>query len=117
MNAMGIRRIEPELRDWLRGRAAQHGVSVEEVRYLPRAAWQAAPDEKRRDDQARREAVFAQAVKLPPGTPSSATSRALTPPEAVVGASVAPKRVLEGPESVWVRTLPARAARPRRAGL
>lgn len=69
MNAMSIRRIEPELHDWLREQAAQHGVSVEEeVRSLLRAARDAA---KRRDEKARWDAVFAQSVKLPPGTPDS----------------------------------------------
>ena len=69
MNAMSIRRIEPELHDWLREQAMQHGVSVEEeVRSLLRDAAETA---RRRDEQARWEAVFAQSIALPPGTPDS----------------------------------------------
>jgi plasmid stability protein len=72
MNAMSIRRIEPELHDWLREQAMQHGVSVEQdVRSLLRAARDAAETARRRDEQARWEAVFAQSIALPPGTPDS----------------------------------------------
>ena len=61
--------VEPDLHEWLRGQAARHGVSVEEeARSLLRAAAEAA---KRRDEQARWEALFALAVSLPPGTPDS----------------------------------------------
>ncbi len=43
----------------------------EEVRSLLRAARDAAEAAKRRDEQARWEAVFARSIKLPPGTPDS----------------------------------------------
>lgn len=69
---MSIRRIEPELHDWLREQAAQHGVSVEgEVRSLLRAARDATEAAKRRDEQARWEAVFALAVTPGPGPDST----------------------------------------------
>lgn len=72
MNAMSIRRIEPELHDWLREQAAQHGVSVEEeVRSLLRAARDAGQAAKRRDEQARWEALFALSVKPEPGPDST----------------------------------------------
>ena len=72
MSAMSIRRIEPELYEWLREQASRHGVSLEEeVRSLLRAARDAAEAERRREEQARWEAVFAEAVRLPPGTPDS----------------------------------------------
>lgn len=72
MNAMSIRRLEPELHEWLREQAAQHGVSVEEeVRSLLRAARDASEAAKRREEQARWEAVFAQSIKLPPSAPDS----------------------------------------------
>lgn len=72
MNAMSIRRIEPEVHEWLREQAARHGVSTEEeVRSLLRAARDRAEAERLRDEQARWAAIFAQAVTLPPGSPNS----------------------------------------------
>jgi plasmid stability protein len=72
MNAMSIRRIDPDVHAWLREQAALHGVSVEEeVRSLLRAARDAAVAARRRDEQARWDAVFAQAITLPPGAPDS----------------------------------------------
>ena len=69
---MSTRRIEPELHEWLREQAAQHGVSVEEeVRCLLRAARDVAEAAKRRDEQARWETVFALAVKPEPGPDST----------------------------------------------
>lgn len=64
--------VEPDLHDWLREQAAQHGVSVEEeVRSPPHATQDAAEAAKRRDERARWEALFAFAVTLPLGTPDS----------------------------------------------
>ena len=68
---MSIWRLEPDLHDWLREQAALHGVSVEEVRSLLRAARDGAEAARRRDEQARWKAVFAQSIKLPPDTPNS----------------------------------------------
>ena len=72
MNAMSIRRIEPEVHDWLREQAAQHGVSMEEeVRALLRAARDRAEAERWRDEQARWQAIFAKTRRLPPGAPNT----------------------------------------------
>ena len=73
MTAMTVRRIDPDVHSWLREQATQHGVSVEEeVRTLLRAARDAAVAARRREEQARWEAVFAQSITLPPGAPASA---------------------------------------------
>lgn len=72
MNAMSIRRIDPEIREWLRQQAARHGVSMEEeVRAILRRSREAAEAERRREEQARWEDLFAKAVTLPPGSPNS----------------------------------------------
>ncbi len=72
MNAMSIRRIDPDVHEWLREEAARRGASVEEeVRSLLRAARDAAVAAKRRGERERWEAVFAQAITLPPGSPDS----------------------------------------------
>lgn len=72
MSAMSIRRIEPELYEWLRSRAAGHGVSMEEeVRSLLRAARDAEEAERRKDEQARWQALFDLAVKPSPGPDST----------------------------------------------
>ena len=64
--------LEPDLHDWLRERAARHGVSVEEEACsLLRAAHDAAEAEKRRNEQAKWEALFALAVTPSPGAPNS----------------------------------------------
>lgn len=73
MSVMSVRRLDPDVHAWLREQAAEHGVSVEEeVRSLLRAARDAAVAAKRREEQARWDAVFAQAITLPPGAPRSA---------------------------------------------
>ena len=67
---MSIGRIESGLHDWPREQAAQQGVGLDnEVRSLLPAARDVAA--KRRGEQARWEAVFAQSVKPPSGTPGS----------------------------------------------
>ncbi len=72
MNAMSIRRLDPDVHSWLREQAAEHGVSVEEeVRSLLRAARDEAVAAKRREEHARWDAVFAQAITPPPGAPRS----------------------------------------------
>ena len=77
MAAMSIRRIEPELYEWLREQAARHGVSLEEeVRSLLRAARDAAEAERQREEQARWQAVFARAVKPKPGLDGTLIIRA-----------------------------------------
>jgi plasmid stability protein len=72
MNAMSIRRIDPDVHGWLREEAARHGVSVEEeVRSLLRAARDASVAAKRGEEQARWDAAFAQSITLPAGSPNS----------------------------------------------
>ena len=77
MSALSIRRIEPELHAWLQEQAARDGISMEEeARRLLRAARDAAEaiavEAKRRgEEQARWDALFARAVKPPPGAPTS----------------------------------------------
>jgi plasmid stability protein len=72
MNAISIRRIEPELHAWLQEQAARDGVSMEEeVRRLLRAARDAAEQRRREEERARWEALFARAIKPPPGSPDS----------------------------------------------
>ena len=72
MSAISVRRIEPELHAWLHEQAAAHGVSMEEeVRRVLRAAREAAEATRREEEQARWDALFARAVKPPPGAPTS----------------------------------------------
>lgn len=72
MNAISIRRLEPELHAWLQEQAARDGISMEEqARRLLRAARDAAEAKRREEEQARWDALFARAVKPPPGAPSS----------------------------------------------
>lgn len=72
MSALSIRRIEPELHAWLQEQAARDGISMEEeARRLLRAARDAAEAKRREEEQARWDALFARAVKPPPGAPSS----------------------------------------------
>ena len=72
MNAISVRRIEPDLHAWLRDQAASHGVSMEEeVRAILRAAREAAEEGRRATERARWEAIFARAITPPPGTPDS----------------------------------------------
>ena len=72
MSALSIRRIEPELHAWLREQAERDGVSLEEeVRRLLRAARDAAEAKRREEERARLEAIFARAIRPPPGTPES----------------------------------------------
>lgn len=69
---MTVRRIDPDVHSWLREQATQHGVSVEEeVRTLLRAARDAAVAARRREEQARWEALFALSVKPEPGPDST----------------------------------------------
>lgn len=72
MSALSIRRIEPELHAWLQEQAARDGISMEEeARRLLRAARDAAEAKRREEERARWDALFARAVKPPPGSPSS----------------------------------------------
>ncbi len=72
MSAISVRRLEPELHAWLQEQASRHGVSMEEeVRRVLRAAREAAETEEREARKARLEALFAKAIKPPPGTPNS----------------------------------------------
>jgi plasmid stability protein len=72
MNAISIRRIEPELHAWLQEQAARDGVSMEEeVRRLLRAARDAAEQRRREEEQARWDALLSLAYTPPPGAPSS----------------------------------------------
>ena len=72
MNAISIRRIEPELHAWLREQAAAHRVSMEEeVRALLRAARDQAEARRRAEEQAAWQALFAKAITPPPGAPTS----------------------------------------------
>ena len=73
MNAIRLPELDPDLEAWLSRRAATHGVSLaeevaailrtEQAREVPTAAPDAA--------QARWDALFAKAIKLPPGAPNS----------------------------------------------
>lgn len=72
MNAMSIRRIDPDVHSWLREQAERHGVSMEEeVRSLLRAARDADLAARKRDEQARWQALFALSVEPLPGPDSS----------------------------------------------
>jgi plasmid stability protein len=72
MSALSIRRIEPELHDWLREQAARDGISMEEeARRLLRAARDAAEAKRREEERARLEAVFALAYAAPPDAPDA----------------------------------------------
>ncbi len=73
MNAIRLPQLDPDLQAWLSRRAASHGVSLaEEVAAILRTeqardAPAAAPDAS----QARWDALFSQAIRLPPGAPNS----------------------------------------------
>ena len=70
MNAISVRRIEPDLHAWLQDQAAAHGVSMEEeVRRVLRAAREAEQAARRASDQAKWQALFALSYTPPPGTP------------------------------------------------
>ncbi|MDO9709168.1 FitA-like ribbon-helix-helix domain-containing protein [Paracraurococcus lichenis] len=76
MNAISLPELEPDLQDWLSRRASAHGVSLaEEVRAILRAQKShEVPPTPPLDDAARKakwEALFAMAIKMPPGAPST----------------------------------------------
>lgn len=74
MNAISLARLDPELQAWLSRRAASHGVSLEEeVAAILRAtqAREGTASPSPGTAQARWEALFAKAVRLPPGAPDS----------------------------------------------
>ncbi len=72
MNAISVRRLDPDLHAWLREQASAHGVSMEEeVRRVLRAAREAAEADAQAERKARLEALFARSIKPPPGTPCS----------------------------------------------
>lgn len=74
MHTLNIAHLEPDVDEWLRQQAAKHGVSVEEEALaLLRAAREQAKTaaERREDQKSRWEAIFAKAIVLPPGSPTS----------------------------------------------
>lgn len=69
---MSIRRINAEVHSWLREQAERHGVSMEEeVHSLLRAARDADLAARKRDEQARWQALLALSVEPLPGPDSS----------------------------------------------
>lgn len=72
MNAISVRRLDPELHAWLQEQAAAHGVSMEEqVRRVLRAARDAAEAERSKQAEERWQALSDLAIKPAPGSPSS----------------------------------------------
>lgn len=72
MNAISVRRLDPDLHAWLQEQASAHGVSMEEeVRRLLRAAREAEQARRQAERQAFLNAVSAKAIRMPSGSPSS----------------------------------------------